>query len=45
MFCKRKIELEMITTGRQNFNLFVPIKGTFSLERSDVQCNIHKKPI
>ena len=40
MFCKRKIELEIITTGRQNFNLFVPIKGTFSLERLKNRCSM-----
>ena len=33
MFSKRKTELEIINIDKQNFNLFVAIKGNFSIER------------
>ena len=43
MFCKRKIEFEIINTDRQNFNLSVEIKGTFSTERlKNSRCSMKK---
>ena len=33
MFCKRKIEYEIINTDKQNFNLSEEIKGTFSMKK------------
>ena len=40
MFCKGKLELEIINTDKQNFNLFVAIKETFSLERLENSCSM-----
>ena len=40
MFCKRKLELEIRNTDRENFNLFVANKGTFSLERLENWCTM-----
>ena len=38
MFCKRKIQLEIINIKKQNFSLFVAIKSTFSIERLKNKC-------
>ena len=40
MFSKRKTELEIINIGKQNFNLFVAIKETFSIERLKNICSM-----
>ena len=40
MFCKKKFETEIINTDKQNFNWFIAIKGTFSLEKLENRCSV-----